>query len=341
MSDAVLALANVDVGFPTAQGRVSAVSDVSLEVREGEIFGLVGESGCGKTTLAMAMMGLLPDSTGVTGSIRFQDRELVGMADEEFRHLRGDRISMIFQDPMTSLDPAFPVGDQVAETILAHRDLTKDAARKRALALLRDVGIPDAERRYGDPPHRLSGGMRQRVVIATALANEPALMLADEPTTALDVTIQSQVLTLLRALRERHRTTVVLITHDLGVIAQVCDRVGVMYAGQLVEVAPVAELFARPRHPYTEALIAALPTGQQERGALRVIAGRVPSLVDPPAGCRFASRCPHVMDVCAQTPPLAGETAEHAVACWLSEATQRAAGRAETAKAETAQEGTG
>jgi oligopeptide/dipeptide ABC transporter ATP-binding protein len=336
VSEAVLALANVHVGFPTAQGRVSAVSDVSLEVREGEIFGLVGESGCGKTTLAMATMGLLPSTTDVTGSIRFQDRELVGLDDDDLRHLRGDRISMIFQDPMTSLDPAFPVGDQVAETILAHRDVDKKVARERALALLRDVGIPDAARRYGDPPHRLSGGMRQRVVIATALANEPALMLADEPTTALDVTIQSQVLTLLRALRERHRTTVVLITHDLGVIAQVCDRVGVMYAGQLVEVAPVHDLFARPRHPYTEALIAALPTGHQERGALRVIAGRVPSLVDPPPGCRFATRCPHVMDVCAQTPPLAAETSEHAVACWLSGATQRAGGQVVEAR-----EGTG
>ncbi|MGE5227866.1 MAG: ABC transporter ATP-binding protein [Planctomycetaceae bacterium] len=337
MSEAVLALSNVHVRFPTAQGSVSAVSDVSLEVREGEIFGLVGESGCGKTTLAMATMGLLPRGTEVTGSIRFQGRDLVGMAEEDLRRLRGDRISMIFQDPMTSLDPAFAVGDQVAETILAHRDVSKAEARERGLALLRDVGIPDAARRYADPPHRLSGGMRQRVVIATALANEPALMLADEPTTALDVTIQSQVLTLLRALRASHRTTVVLITHDLGVIAQACDRVGVMYAGQLVEVAPVHELFAHPRHPYTEALLAALPTGQQERGALRVIAGRVPSLVDPPPGCRFATRCPHVMDVCARTPPFAAETPEHAVACWLSEATRRAGGLLE----ETAKGGAG
>jgi oligopeptide/dipeptide ABC transporter ATP-binding protein len=323
-AEAVLTLEHVHVGFPTARGRVSAVSDVSLEIREGEIVGLVGESGCGKTTLAMATIGLLPDTTAVQGSIRFQGRELVGLADEDFRHLRGDRISMIFQDPMTSLDPSFAVGEQVAEAILAHRDVDRRAAKDRALALLTDVGIPDAARRYDDPPHRLSGGMRQRVVIAAALANEPALMLADEPTTALDVTIQSQVVTLLRRLREAHRTTIVLITHDLGVIAQICDRVGVMYAGQLVEVAPVHELFAHPKHPYTEALMAALPTVQHERGGLRVIPGRVPSLVDPPPGCRFRTRCPHAMDACEETPPIAEEAPGHSVACWLSEATQRA-----------------
>ena len=321
----VLELDSVHVGFATDQGMVSAVSEVSLEIHEGEIFGLVGESGCGKTTLAMATMGLLPRTAQVEGSIRFQDRDLVGLDAEGFRRLRGDRISMILQDPMTSLDPAFSVGEQVAETILAHHAVDRRAARAKALALLRDVGIPDAAARYDDPPHRLSGGMRQRVVIATAVANEPTLILADEPTTALDVTIQAQVLTLLRRLRDEHRTTILLITHDLGVIAQLCDRVGVMYAGQLVEVGPVGELFARPKHPYTEALLAALPTLHQEPGGLRVIAGRVPNLVDPPAGCRFSTRCPHVMEVCAITPPLAAEAPDHAVACWLSDATKRAA----------------
>ena len=324
MTAALLTLEHVSVEFLAKEGRVSAVSDVSLTVSEGEIFGLVGESGCGKTTLAMATMGLLPQSSRVRGAMRFQDRDLVSLSPEEFRRLRGDRISMVFQDPMTSLDPAFPIGDQVSETILAHRDVDKRVAKSRAIELLRDVGIPEPERRYGDAPHRLSGGMRQRVVIATALANEPALLLADEPTTALDVTIQSQVLDLLRGLRERHDTTIVLITHDLGVIAQLCDRVGVMYAGQLVEVAPVAEIFRAPRHPYTQALLAALPTAQQERGALRVIPGRVPNLVDPPPGCRFAARCPHVMEECATVPPLAAEDADHEVACWLSEATRRA-----------------
>jgi peptide/nickel transport system ATP-binding protein len=231
---------------------------------------------------------------------------------------------MIFQDPMTSLDPTFPVGEQVAETITAHRDVDDARARERALELLRDVGIPEPERRFGDAPHRLSGGMRQRVVIATALANEPALVLADEPTTALDVTIQAQVLDLLRDLRTRLQTTIVLITHDLGVVAQICDRVGVMYAGQLVEVAPVSEIFRSPRHPYTQALLAALPTQQQVPGSLRVIPGRVPNLADPPPGCRFSTRCPYVMDVCATVPPLAHETDEHLIACWLSEATKQA-----------------
>ena len=324
MTGALLTLEHVSVEFLAEEGRVSAVSDVSLSVAEGEIFGLVGESGCGKTTLAMATMGLLPKSSRTRGAIRFQDRDLVSLSPEELRLLRGDRISMVFQDPMTSLDPAFPIGDQVAETILAHRDVDKQAARTQAIELLRDVGIPEPERRYGDAPHRLSGGMRQRVVIATALANEPALLLADEPTTALDVTIQSQILDLLRGLRERHRTTIVLITHDLGVIAQLCDRVGVMYAGQLVEVAPVAEIFRAPHHPYTQALLAALPTAQQERGALRVIPGRVPNLIDPPPGCRFAARCPHVMEECDTVPPLAAMDTDHEVACWLSEATRRA-----------------
>ncbi|HTG47453.1 MAG TPA: ABC transporter ATP-binding protein [Actinomycetota bacterium] len=320
----LLALEHVHVGFATDEGVVSAVSDVSLAVNAGEIFGLVGESGCGKTTLAMAAMGLLPHSASVHGAVRFEGRDLVGLPEEDLRRLRGDRISMVFQDPMTSLDPAFPIGDQVAETIRAHRDVDKQQARARALELLAGVGIPEPERRYGDAPHRLSGGMRQRVVIATALANEPALLLADEPTTALDVTIQSQVLDLLRDLRARLRTTIVLITHDLGVIAQICDRVGVMYAGQLVEVAPVADIFRAPRHPYTQALLAALPSQQQEPGTLRVIPGRVPNLVTPPPGCRFAGRCPSVMDVCTTVPPLAHETDAHLIACWLSEATKRA-----------------
>jgi len=269
-------------------------------------------------------MGLLPVTAHVAGSVRFQGLELLGLPPDELRKLRGDRISMIFQDPMTSLDPTFPVGEQVAETITAHRDVDDARARERALELLGEVGIPEPERRFGDAPHRLSGGMRQRVVIATALANEPALVLADEPTTALDVTIQAQVLDLLRDLRTRLQTTIVLITHDLGVVAQICDRVGVMYAGQLVEVAPVSEIFRSPRHPYTQALLAALPTQQQVPGSLRVIPGRVPNLADPPPGCRFSTRCPYVMDVCATVPPLAHETDEHLIACWLSEATKQA-----------------
>jgi peptide/nickel transport system ATP-binding protein len=322
----VLELDGLHVRFAAPEGSVSAVSDVSLAVEQGQIFGLVGESGCGKTTLATAVMGLLPSSATVDGSIEFQQRALVGLDADAYRQLRGDRISMVFQDPMTSLDPAFRVGDQVAETIRAHRRVDERTARARALALLDDVGIPDAAHRYDDPPHRLSGGMRQRVVIATALANEPALLLADEPTTALDVTIQAQVLDLLRELRERHGTTIVLITHDLGVIAQICDQVGVMYAGQLIEVASVADIFHAPQHPYTQALLEALPSAEHARGELRVIGGRVPDLTAPPPGCRFAPRCPHRMDECDRVPVLKDATDAHAVACWLSDATRRAGG---------------
>ena len=324
----LLQVEHVHVGYRSGTDDVSAVSDVSLEIAEGEIFGLVGESGCGKTTLALALMGLLPGSAEVHGAIRFQGRDLAGLDDDDMRALRGDRISMVFQDPMTSLDPCFSIGSQVAETIRAHRSTDRRGARERAIELLTDVGIPEPERRYDDPPHRLSGGMRQRVVIATALANEPALLIADEPSTALDVTIQSQVLDLLRDLRKTHHTTILLITHDLGVVAQICDRVGVMYAGQLVEVAQVDDIFRGTRHPYTQALLAALPSAGQAKGSLRVIEGRVPDLVDPPPGCRFAPRCPARLPECDRVPPLAAGSKDHHVACWLSDATRAAGGEA-------------
>jgi peptide/nickel transport system ATP-binding protein len=322
----VLSLSHVSVQFALEDDQVSAVTDVSLSVARGEIFGLVGESGCGKSTLALAIMGLLPRSAIVSGSVSFEGRELTGLGERELRALRGDRMSMVFQDPMTSLDPTFGIGHQVAETIEAHRSVRREQARERALQLLSEVGIQAAAHRFDEPPHRFSGGMRQRVVVATALANDPGLLLADEPTTALDVTIQAQILDLIRSLRTRHRTTVILITHDLGVIAQVCDRVGVMYAGQLVEVAPVAEIFGAPRHPYTQALLAALPTSEQERGSLRVVEGQVPDLTAPPPGCRFSPRCPVRRSECDRVPPLADAGGGHAVACWQDPATRAAAG---------------
>jgi peptide/nickel transport system ATP-binding protein len=325
---AVLEYRDVSVAFGGGARRVSAVADVSLSVAEGEILGIVGESGCGKTTLALAALGLLPETASVDGSIAFGNADLTLLRGEALRRLRGDRISMIFQDAASALDPAFSVGSQIAETIRAHRDVSRRQARERAIELLREVGIPDAARRFGDPPHRFSGGMQQRVTIAIALANDPALLIADEPTTALDVTIQAQILSLLGALRERHRTTIMLIAHDLGVVAQVCDRAAVLYAGQLVELAPVAQLFAAPRHPYTRTLLGALPSAGT-RGALPVVSGGVPDLTAPPSGCRFAPRCPLRLPECDRIPPLAGS--EHAVACWLDDDTRLAGGLTEAA----------
>ena len=312
----VLAIEDLRVDFATSDGWLSALDGVSFEVAEGEVVGLVGESGCGKSTLANAVMGLLPANARVSGRIAYRDRDLLAMGDEERRRLRGDRISMVFQDPLTALDPTASIGSQVSETVRAHRRVSRSEARGRAIDVLGEVGIPDAARRFGDPPHRFSGGMRQRVVIATALANDPDVLIADEPTTALDATIQAQILTLLGELRVRHRMATLLITHDLGVVAQTCDRVGVLYAGQLAELAPTAELFAAPRHPYTRTLLAALPTVDHARGRLPSVEGLVPDLVAPPPGCRFSPRCPHAMPECAVHPRLARDGA-HAVACWL------------------------
>jgi oligopeptide/dipeptide ABC transporter ATP-binding protein len=317
---AALSVDGLAVDFPSGEpGRpVSAVAGVSFDVQPGEILGIVGESGCGKSTLASAIMGLLPDSASVTGSVRLDGRDVLGLDEDSMRQLRGNEMAMIFQDATVSLDPTWPVGDQIAETVRAHSRMGRRQARERATQLMTEVGIPEAADRYGDPPHRLSGGMRQRIVIAAALANDPRLLIADEPTTALDVTIQAQVLQLIRRMRAVHDTAVVLITHDLGVVAQLCDRVGVMYAGQLVELASVAELFARPRHPYTRALLAAVPGSPLSDGRLAVIPGQVPDLSDPPSGCRFSTRCPRRVDRCDETPAL-----EHlglsSVACWNPE----------------------
>jgi ABC-type dipeptide/oligopeptide/nickel transport system ATPase component len=270
---AVLSIRNVGIRFATSEANppAPAVDGVSIEVKQGEVFGIVGESGSGKSTLANAVMGLLPANASVSGSIHVNGRELVGLDEDAFRKMRGAEISMIFQDASASLDPTWPVGDQIAETIRAHNAVSRKAARARAIALMTEVGIPDAAVRYGNVPHRFSGGMRQRIVIAAALANNPGLLIADEPTTALDVTIQAQVLQLIDRLRREHGTTVLLITHDLGVVSQVCDRVAVMYGGRLLEVANTRDLFVRPNHPYTRALLAANPAGAPRRSRLPVI----------------------------------------------------------------------
>ena len=270
---AILTLSNVGVSFRSraAVQPAPAVASVSLALEPGEIFGIVGESGSGKSTLANAVMGLLPASAAVSGSILLNGRELVGLGDDALRQIRGDEVSMIFQDPSASLDPTWPVGDQIAETIRAHRDVSAAEARARTIALMSEVGIADAAARYNDVPHHFSGGQRQRIVIAAALANDPKLLIADEPTTALDVTIQAQVLQLIDRLRRDHGTTVLLITHDLGVVSMVCDRVGVMYGGRLLETAKASDLFRAPTHPYTRALIAARPAGAPRGTRLPVI----------------------------------------------------------------------
>jgi len=267
----VLDLRDLRIAFAGETGPSTAVDGVSMTLEKGEIFGLVGESGSGKSTVANAIMGLLPGSAEVQGQIALNGRETRGLGEAELRRLRGREMSMVFQDASMSLDPTWSVGAQIAETILAHGRLGRAAAKARAVELMREVGIPEAATRYADPPHRLSGGQRQRIVIAAAIANNPGLLIADEPTTALDVTIQAQVLKLIEALRREHGTTVLLITHDLGVVSEICDRVGVMYRGRLLETGKTREVFARPTHPYTRALLAANPAWAKRGERLPVV----------------------------------------------------------------------
>ena len=274
-----------------------AVDGVSFTVDRGQTLGIVGESGCGKSVTAFSIMGLVqPPGRVVGGSVMFDGRELVGRKDKEMQDIRGREIGMIFQDPMTSLNPTLTIGTQITETLRRHLGMTKDEARKRATQLLEEVHIPNAAARLDDYPHRYSGGMRQRVMIAIALSCNPKLLIADEPTTALDVTVQAGILDLLRELREEHGMAMMLITHDMGVIAETADDVNVMYAGQIVEHAQTLDLFDHPEHPYTEALLAALPQIEGEgvrEGRLTSIPGRPPDLISPPEGCRFAPRCPY------------------------------------------------
>jgi oligopeptide/dipeptide ABC transporter ATP-binding protein len=304
----------------TSEGlRFAAVDGVSLTLAAGRTLGIVGESGCGKSVTALSIMGIVPQPPGriEAGQILFEGVDLLKLPPAAMRELRGNRISMIFQEPMTSLNPAFTVGDQIAEVILRHRPVSKDDAAALAVEMLRRVRIPSPEARFHDYPHRLSGGMRQRVMIAMALACDPALLIADEPTTALDVTIQAQILDLMRVLREETGTAVMLITHDLGVIAEVADDVAVMYAGRVVERAPVAELFAMPQHPYTIGLLGSIPQLHLEQDRLAAIEGQVPTPSRPVAGCRFHPRCPFAIERCrAEDPPLMPMGPSHEAACW-------------------------
>ena len=283
-----------------------AVKDVSFRLARNETLALVGESGCGKSMTALSIMRLVPAPAGriAAGRIVLEGRDITGLAEPELEKIRGNRMAMIFQEPMTSLNPVMTIGDQIAEPLIRHRGLSRREALKQALALLEEVKIPSAAARLSDYPHRLSGGMRQRVMIAMALACEPAVLLADEPTTALDVTIQAQVLGLLADLRARHGMAVLFITHNLGVVAQIADRVAVMYAGEIVEEGPVHEIFTNPGHPYTRALFAAIPRMDRARGELAAIPGRVPALDAMPQGCRFAPRCPMRREGCTRAQAL-------------------------------------
>ena len=306
--------------FSTDQGPVTSVDGVSFSLAPGETLCLVGESGSGKSVSALSIMGLLARNGRITaGSVLFEGQDLVGLPDQELRRIRGHAIAMIFQEPMTSLNPVLTIGDQLAETMILHLGLTKAQARQRAIELLEKVGIPRAKDVVDDHPHRLSGGMRQRVMIAMALSCQPKLIIADEPTTALDVTIQAQILRLMRELSAETGTAMIFITHDLGVVAEMADRVAVMYAGQVVEETDVYTLFDDPKHPYSSALLRSIPHITTPAGdRLNPISGSVPNLLHMPTGCRFHDRCLQAMDRCATEPPeLLPVAGQHSVRCWL------------------------
>ena len=327
MSTPLLAIEDLQTHFFTRDGVVRAVDGVSYAVEAGETLAVVGESGCGKSVTALSILRLVPSPPGriVGGAIRFEGVDLLQIGEGEMRRIRGNEISMIFQEPMTSLNPVLTVSRQITETLILHQGLTARAAAARAIEMLRLVRIPEPERRARQYPHELSGGMRQRVMIAMALACHPKLLIADEPTTALDVTIQAQILDLMRELKSELGAAIILITHDLGVVAEMAQRVVVMYAGRKVEEAPVGDLFRRPQHPYTLGLLASVPRlgatlGRAEPPRLAEIPGTVPSLRDPIVGCAFAPRCAYATERCSrEAPPLEAKTAAHLAACFESE----------------------
>ena len=331
-AEPTLAIDGLEVTFDTDDGPLRAVDGVDLELGAGEIVALVGESGSGKSVTALSVLGLSRSrGTHFGGEIRYGGRNLLDLSENELRSVRGAEIAMVFQDPLTALNPVRKVGWQIEEMLLLHRPISSKEARRRAVELLAEVGIPDAESRAERYPHEFSGGMRQRAMIAMAMACEPRVLIADEPTTALDVTIQAQVLDLVRRLRDRHGTSVLLITHDLGIVAEIADRIAVMYAGRLMETAGRHELFAQPQHPYTWGLLASIPRIDRPRvERLRPIDGQPPRLVDPRPGCPFAPRCRHRFDQCDQRPPLTEHGRPgHLAACWLPE-TERVRLRSET-----------
>ena len=305
----ILQVKDLVTGFETDAGELLAVKGVSFGVAAGETLAIVGESGCGKSVTSLSIMGLLAQPAGriLSGSIQFEGQELVGASSAQLQHLRGNRMAMIFQEPMTSLNPAFTVGEQITEGLMRHLPLNRAQASERALDMLRKVRIPAPEKRFHEYPHQLSGGMRQRVMIAMALSCQPKLLIADEPTTALDVTIQAQILELMRALQAETETAIVLITHDLGVVAEVADHVVVMYAGQVVEQARVQDLFERPQHPYTVGLLGSIPQLDVAQDRLASIEGQVPNPLSRPKGCAFEQRCPFAQEACQRQQPVLSE----------------------------------
>jgi peptide/nickel transport system ATP-binding protein len=322
MAEPLLEVKDLKVSFRTEDGVVRAVDGVSFTVGQGEVLGIVGESGSGKSVSMLSVLRLINDpNMQVEGEVIYKGRDLMKLHKDEMRQVRGAEIAMIFQDPMTSLNPVYKVGDQIVEGLLIHQDIGKPAARRRAIELLHQVGIPSAEARVDDFPHQFSGGMRQRAMIAMALANNPDILIADEPTTALDVTIQAQIIELIDKLKDEFNSAIILITHDLGVVAEIANEIVVMYAGRVVERAPTRQLFYDPQHPYTWGLLGSIPRldrPKQER--LHSIEGTPPSLISLPEGCKFRPRCPHAFDKCTEEPELRNRVEEHAHLdrCWLS-----------------------
>lgn len=322
MANRLLEIENLKTIFNTDEGIVRAVDGVSFGVGAGETVGLVGESGCGKSVTALSIMRLVPDPPGkiVGGSIRLEGRHLLELRESEMRKVRGNEISIVFQEPLTSLNPVFTCGEQVREAISLHQRLGRRESREKTIEMLRLVRIPDPEKRYRNYPHEMSGGMRQRVMIAMALSCQPKLLIADEPSTALDVSVQAQIMELLLGLRDEMGMAVLLITHDLAVVAQMADRVVVMYAGIVVEEAPIGELYSNPAHPYTEGLLKSIPRLDSASERLPMIPGGVPDLLSLPAGCRFSDRCPKSFDRCSgEEPPMFDLSGGHASRCWLCE----------------------
>ncbi|MDP4171313.1 MAG: ABC transporter ATP-binding protein [Bacillota bacterium] len=318
-TDTVVSVKDLKTYFYTEDGVVPAIDGVSFDVRKGETLAIVGESGSGKSVTSLSIMRLIPTPPGkiVNGDILFQNESLLEKSDKEMRQIRGNKISMIFQEPMTSLNPVYKVGDQISESIILHQKASKKEATAEALNLLNLVGIPEPERRLNQYPHELSGGMRQRVMIAMALAGRPDLLIADEPTTALDVTIQNQILQLMKDLKAKRDMSIVLITHDLGVVAEMADRVVVMYGGQVVEQGDIFTIFEAPKHPYTEGLLRSMPTAAKKNGKLYAIEGTVPNPLHFPVGCRFAERCEYAKDLCRQEmPQIQNLSEDEVVRCW-------------------------